>query len=151
MKLEDAIKTTRFTNEKHRASLNVIYTAYWLKDQLSTAMKSNGITTEQYNILRILKGKYPEKMCVKDISNRMIEKSSNVPRIIDRLVIKKLVKRSTSRQDKRETLVALTESGIKLLTDSNEIVNNVNETYINLTEEEAQNLNNLLEKMRNTL
>jgi DNA-binding MarR family transcriptional regulator len=89
VKLEQAIQSNKFKNEMHKASLNILYTAWWLKTQMSKVLKEFGLTHEQYNVLRILKGKYPEQLCVKDISCRMIEKSSNVPRIIDRLVIKK--------------------------------------------------------------
>ena len=109
MKLEEALKTTRFESEKHKAVLNLMYTTYWMKTHFNAVVKESGLTGEQYNILRILRGKYPEQMCVKDIGSRMIEKSSNVPRIIDRLIIKKLVRRTPSAEDKRETLVSLTD------------------------------------------
>ena len=90
MKLQDAIKTNNFRDERHKASLNVIYTAYWFKSHLSTVFKEYGLTEEQFNVLRILKGKHPEPMCVRDIASRMLEKNSNVPRIADRLVTKKV-------------------------------------------------------------
>jgi hypothetical protein len=77
VKLEQAIQSTKFKNEMHKASLNILYTAWWLKTQMSKVLKEFGLTHEQYNVLRILKGKYPEQLCVKDISCRMIEKSSN--------------------------------------------------------------------------
>ena len=85
MKLEQAIQSNKFKNEVHKAGLNILYTAWWLKTVMSRELKEFGLTHEQYNVLRILKGKYPEQMCVRDIACRMIEKSYNVPRIIDRL------------------------------------------------------------------
>ena len=97
MKLEDVLKTNKFNDEVHKATLNILYTSYWMRDNVSSTMKEIGITSEQFNILRILKGKHPEAMCVKDIASRMIEKSSNVPRILDRLVAKELVMRTTSK------------------------------------------------------
>ena len=96
MKLEQAIQSTKFKSEVQKAILNVLYTAWWLKSVGSKELKEFGLTHEQYNVLRILKGKYPDQICVRDIACRMIERNSNVPRIIDRLEIKKLVKRSTS-------------------------------------------------------
>jgi DNA-binding MarR family transcriptional regulator len=148
MRLEDAIKSERFGSEKHKATLNVIFTAYWLKDNAGSALKTEGLTIEQFNVLRILMGAYPEPYCVKDIASRIIEKSSNVPRIIDRLVTKKLVKRSTSKADKRETLISLTDTGITILEKANKLVNDVNASITNITEAEAQQLNMLLEKLR---
>src|ERR1044071_3781492 len=104
VKLEEAIKTNKFSSQKHKAALNLLYTAWWLKTSISRELKTIGLTHEQYNVLRILKGKHPEEMCVRDIGSRMIERNSNVPRIIDRLVSKKLVDRSASSIDKRETV-----------------------------------------------
>jgi len=86
-------------------------------------------------------------MCVKDIASRMVEKSSNVPRIIDRLCAKKLARRSTSKVDKRETLITLTDTGIQLLKVASQIVNDLS-IEIGLTEQEAETFNELLEKMR---
>ncbi len=148
MKLEEAIKSTRFTDETHKAGLNILYTAYWLKSHISAALKETGITSEQFNVMRILKGKHPEHMCVKDIASRMLEKNSNVPRIADRLVTKKLVKRATSKEDKRETIMNLTEKGLQLLETANKAVEDVNTNVIGLNNDEAKKLNDLIEKMR---
>lgn len=148
VKLEQAIKSNKFINEVHKAGLNILYTAWWLKTLTSKVLKEFGLTHEQYNVLRILKGKYPEQMCVRDIACRMIEKSSNVPRIIDRLELKKLVKRSTSVIDKRETVITLTQSGVTILSATNEMVNQAMEGVLAISENEAKELNRLLEKVR---
>jgi DNA-binding MarR family transcriptional regulator len=148
VKLEQAIKSNKFKNEVHKAGLNILYTAWWLKTIMSRELKEFGLTHEQYNVLRILKGKYPDQMCVRDIAERMIEKSSNVPRIIDRLEIKKLVKRATSQQDKRETVISLTQGGITLLEASTKVINTIMDESMVLEEKEACSLNSLLEKVR---
>ncbi|MGN6568351.1 MAG: MarR family winged helix-turn-helix transcriptional regulator [Flavipsychrobacter sp.] len=148
MKLEDAIKSSKFSDMRHKATLNLMYTTYWLKTHLSSALKEHDLTPEQYNVMRILKGKHPEQMCVRDIGSRMIEKSSNVPRIIDRLVAKKLVKRSTSKEDKRETLVTLTDKGIEKLLEANKTNERMSAEILGITNEEAGTLNELLEKLR---
>ncbi|MBL0884107.1 MAG: MarR family transcriptional regulator [Chitinophagaceae bacterium] len=148
MKLEQAIQSTRFKNEVHKAGLNILYTAWWLKTVMSRELKEFGLTHEQYNVLRILKGKHPELICVKDIACRMIEKNSNVPRIIDRLEIKKLVKRATSEADKRETVISLTQSGIAVLEASTQRINAIFDEVMVINEEEASSINQLLEKVR---
>jgi DNA-binding MarR family transcriptional regulator len=101
-------------------------------------------------VLRILKGKYPDQLCVKDIARRMIEKSSNVPRIIDRLEIKKLVKRTVSESDKRETRITITKSGLSILESSTSKLTKVHASIQTITEKEAEQLNCLLEKLRAT-
>lgn len=148
MKLEEALRTNNFLDLRHKASLNVLYTSYWLKTEFSQAIKSMNLTMEQFNILRILKGSHPRHMCVKDIASRMLEKSSNVPRIVDRLLLKGLVERTTSEEDKRETLVSLTEKGCLELEKANGLVDSLYTGIIGINESEAEQLNNLLEKMR---
>ena len=148
MKLELAIKSNKFKNNNHKAALNILHTSWWLKSTTAKELKEYGLTHEQYNVLRILKGKHPEQKCVKDIASRMIEKNSNVPRIIDRLVIKKLVKRATSDIDKRETVMNITQAGISILDSCTLIMDKTMDSLIALTEEEAIILNELLEKIR---
>ncbi len=148
MKLEQAIQSTNFKNENHKAVLNVLYTAWWLKTIMSRELKQFGLTHEQYNVLRILKGKSPDDMCVKDIAGRMIEKSSNVPRIIDRLVLKKLVKRTTDTNDKRHTVMSLTAAGLNILELSTQRINSVFDQHVKLNESDAAKLNELLEIIR---
>lgn len=148
VKLEEAIKSNKFRNEVHKAGLNILYTAWWLKTIMSRELKEYGLTHEQYNVLRILKGKHPDQMCVRDIACRMIEKNSNVPRIIDRLEVKKLVKRNTSAADKRETVITLTPAGLNMLEITTVKVNNILEDNIVMDEACACQLNTLLEKVR---
>jgi len=148
VKLEQAIQSTRFKNETHKASLNILYTAWWLKTTMSKSLKDYGLTHEQYNVLRILKGKFPDQMCVRDIACRMIEKNSNVPRIIDRLEIKQLVVRTTSMLDKRETVITITASGLVLLEATTISMETLFDQTLELSENDAKTLNLLLEKVR---
>jgi DNA-binding MarR family transcriptional regulator len=148
MKLEEAIQSNKFKTEVHKATLNILYTAWWLKTVMSKELKEFGLTHEQYNVLRILKGKFPDQMCVRDIAGRMMEKNSNVPRIIDRLVIKKLVKRSTSLEDKRETVITLTQAGISILESSTLLTEKIFSDVVSMNNEDALALNTLLEKVR---
>lgn len=148
MKLEEAIKSNKFRNEVHKAALNILYTGWWLKTLISKELKEYGLTHEQYNVLRILKGKYPEQMCVRDIASRMIEKNSNVPRIIDRLAVKKFVKRNTSANDKRETAISLTSAGINILNLTISKVDKLFDETVVMNESSATTLNKLLEEIR---
>ena len=148
MKLEEAIKSSKFRNEVHKAGLNILYTAWWLKTNMSKELKEYGLTHEQYNVLRILRGKHPEQICVKEIACRMIEKNSNVPRIIDRLEAKKLVKRTASDSDRRETVIVLTPAGINILQHSTERINRLMDKIILIDEQRAAELNQLLEEIR---
>jgi len=148
VKLEEAIKSNKFKNEVHKAALNILYTGWWLKTLISKELKEYGLTHEQYNVLRILRGKHPEQMCVRDIASRMIEKNSNVPRIIDRLEVKKFVKRNTSINDKRESAISLTNAGVNILDLTTSKVNSVFEEAVMMEESSASALNKLLEEMR---
>lgn len=148
MKLEDALKSSKFKSPQQKASLNCLYTAWWLKSVIVKALKPYGLTQEQYNVLRILKGKHPEQMCVRDIASRMMEKSSNVPRIVDRLVAKHWVQRTTSTIDKRETVINLTAAGIQVLEQSTTSMDKQFGKLLTISDHEAEKLNDLLEKFR---
>ncbi|MBS1628148.1 MAG: MarR family transcriptional regulator [Bacteroidetes bacterium] len=148
MKLENVIQSNKFKNEVHKAGLNILYTAWWLKTLSCKELKEFGLTHEQYNVLRILKGKHPNQMCVKDIAGRMIEKNSNVPRIIDRLVVKKLVKRTQGEHDGRQTVMSLTQAGLSVLESSTKKIDEIYEETVSLTNKDAVTLNELLEKIR---
>lgn len=147
MKLEEAIQSNKFKNEMHKAGLNIMYTAWWLKTLGYKTLKEFGLTHEQYNVLRILKGKHPEQMCVKDIAGRMIEKNSNVPRIIDRLADKALVKREQGCEDARQTVMSLTDAGLAILATSTQQLDAMWYQSMPLNETEAKTLNDLLEKI----
>lgn len=146
MNVEKAIQTSGFKNESVKAVVNIMYTAYEVKSRISKVLKDFGLTPEQYNVLRILKGKYPDQMCVRDIAQRLIERSSNVPRIVDRLEVKKLVKRSQSGSDRRETVIILSQAGINLLEMVGPVLEASQDKITDLSEDEIRELNNLLDR-----
>lgn len=151
MKLEEAIQTQTFSSEKQKAVLNLMYTTYIIKTRITTLLKNIDLTMEQYNVLRILKGKYPQCMCIKDIAGRMIERSSNVPRIADRLVAKKFIKRYQSEEDKRHTSLMLTEKGLSVLQQSLAEIDKIDHDLSFLSDHEAEQLNFLLEKINTNI
>jgi len=148
MKLEDELQTNKFANEGQKAIINILFTSHWLRTRINGYLKPFDLTHEQYNVMRILKGKHPENMCVKDIGARLIEKNSNVPRILDRLERKRLIKRQQSKEDRRETITGLTENGLKLLEETNKSINENMNAMLKIDSKTAGNLNAILETIR---
>jgi DNA-binding MarR family transcriptional regulator len=148
MKIEEELQTQHFQNEYHKASLNVMFTAGWLKYKVHLILKNYGLSPEQYNVLRILRGQSPHALCLKDITCRMIDRSSNTTRIVDKLEAKNFVACSQSEEDKRELNIKITSSGLLVLSEIDEDFNKYQPHASNLTLEEANLLNQLLDKMR---
>lgn len=138
------IKST-FANVKDKALINILYTASWISSFQNEFFKPFGISRQQYNILRILKGSNAP-LKVQTIKNRMIERSPNVTRLMDKLYAKDLIERFPCEEDRRVVYIKITEKGIELL---NSISKDFNQDLLkNLTEEEAVQLSGLLDKMR---
>lgn len=148
MTLEEAIKSNQFRSPSHKAAVNIMYTAWWLRTLANGTLKEFDLTHEQYNVLRILKGKHPQPMCTKDIASRVIEKSSNVPRITDRLVAKKWVARCQGTADKRETITSLTPAGLDVLAKATKAMELSLGKKLQLSDADAGMLNELLERLR---
>lgn len=146
MRLEDEIKSSKFDNELHKAQVNVLFSAAWIKTNSLQAFKPFQLTQEQFNVLRILRGQYPNAICMMDIASRMIERNSNVTRIVEKLLAKNLAERLKSDLDKREVRIIITAAGLELLETLDKKMNEVHKG--NLTIEEAQLLSSLLDKMR---
>lgn len=149
MKLEEELKQTKpFKSELQKLALNISVTSSWLNAKFSAILKPFDITPHQYNVLRILKGKHPEGYCNHEITERMIDKSSNATRIVDKLVIKKLAVKAESKEDRRSVNIKITAKGIKLLEDieSNSIEANMKPAKFN--EEKARLMNEWLDELR---
>ena len=136
---------SKFDNNKVKALVNILYTASWITNIQNSFFKSFGISPQQYNILRILNGaKAPLK--VQTIKDRMIDRSPNATRLMDKLCAKKLIDRIPCPEDRRVVHITITEKGKKLL---GEISENLNDDILkNLTENEATQLSDLLDKLR---
>lgn len=149
MKIEEEIKQERFISEYQKATLNVMFTSAWINQRSTTILKPFGLTWQQFNILRILRGRYPEPATVKLLMERMIDKMSNASRLVDKLLAKGLVARVTSSTDRRRVDVSITESGLALLKEaSNEMEEGLGFNTNPLNPVEAEELNRLLDKMR---
>src|SRR5258706_2076745 len=115
MKLEEEIKQTKFRTAHHKSALNLLFTASWLQGLNNEFFKEFGITGTQFNILRILRGHHPQKISGAEIKSRMLDKNSDVSRLLDRLIIKKFIQKAQCENDKRATDVMITKEGLKLL------------------------------------
>lgn len=134
-----------FESNKIKALLNIIYTANWVSSCQTEFFKPFGISPQQYNILRILKGaNAPLK--VQTIKDRMLERSPNATRLMDKLCAKDYIERLPSDHDRRVVKIAITDNGLTLLKSIPKDINS--ELLKNLTEEEAETLSNLLDRMR---
>lgn len=148
MRIEDEIKQTKpFLNPQTKALVNLNFTASWLTTSQTQLLKSFGISVQQYNILRILKGMQPEPATVKILIERMIDKNSNASRLVDKLKIKGLVERNACEEDRRRVDVMITEKGLKVLEQTTKVLEKQKD-IIHLTDEEALLLSDLLDKMR---
>ncbi|HYM19422.1 MAG TPA: MarR family transcriptional regulator [Candidatus Kapabacteria bacterium] len=148
MKIEEEIKQPKFRSEFHKLVINVSFTSNWLTRIGMQILKPYKLTTQQFNVLRILRGQYPKPSSINLITDRMIDKMSNASRLVDKLVAKGLVDRTVCPNDRRQVDVLITEKGSKLLTELDEKIGTW-ETHIEgLNEKEAKQLNILLDKMR---
>jgi DNA-binding MarR family transcriptional regulator len=148
MKIEEEIKQTKFRNAQHKAVLNLLYTASWLEGRNQDFFKLFGITNQQFNILRILRGQHPNKISGAEIKSRMLDRNSDVSRLLDRLIAKKLAVKSQCPNDKRAADVVITEKGLQLLKQIDDKVDQTDSKAINLTASEAVKLSSLLDKCR---
>jgi DNA-binding MarR family transcriptional regulator len=149
MKLEDEIQQKTFQNVMQKLSVNLIYTGNWLMSKSECTLKPHGITLQQFNILRILRGQYPTPVTILLIRERMLDKSPDVSRLVDRLVAKGLVLRHTCPNDRRKMDVSISDKGLTLLKELDKHIANSEKTlFVHITEAEAKTLNHLLDKLR---
>lgn len=148
MRLEDEIKQREFPSEGEKAFINVIFTAGFFHSHNVKRFKAYGISPEQFNVLRILRGSHPKKLRLADITSRMLDKSSNATRLVEKLRIKELVTRDLCATDRRQVDVAITEAGLHLLAALDVKMRQWFAETNHLSVEEAQMLNSLLDKMR---
>jgi DNA-binding MarR family transcriptional regulator len=115
MTLEEEIKNSKPIPPTSRAVLNIIFTASWLDCLMNRNMRQYGLTNPQYNILRILKGSHPHGLSVLDIKSRMLDRSSNVSRLVEKLRESGLVERMPSSEDRRMVVVSISDKGLTML------------------------------------
>lgn len=126
----------------------MIYTSNWLEQEQSNLFKPFGVTLPQYNVLRILRGQYPKPATVSLLIERMLDKTSNASRIVDKLEAKGLVTRKQCPNDRRTVDVLITDKGLALLKEMDDLDGGTKTGISNLTEQETIELNRLLDKIR---
>jgi DNA-binding MarR family transcriptional regulator len=148
MSIEKDIHQFDFRNDYQRACVNLFYTHGWLMEKIKSILSAEDITPQQYNILRILRGSYPNPLSTLQIRDRMLDKMSDTSRIVDRLVAKGLVNKNTSLTDKRLVDITISEAGLNLLDRLEEKNYEMDSIVGNLSMEEAVSLSSLLDKIR---
>lgn len=148
MGIEKDIQQSKFRNAHQKASINLIYTLSWMKDKTKCIFDTEDITSQQFNILRILRGSFPQPLSTLQIRERMLEKMSDTSRIVDRLISKGLVKKVTCKTDRRLVDVIITDKGKKLLERLDEKQDLIDGVMGNLSEKDANILSDLLDKIR---
>lgn len=148
MSLEHDIQQRTFRSEYHKALLNLVYTHNVLLNESNNFFKHYSVTRQQYNVLRILRGQHPGGATVQLIRERMLDKMSDASRIVERLRAKGMVTRELSTKDKRTVSITITKDGITLLESMESCIEDLEKGIRNLTEQEAQQLNELLDKIR---
>jgi len=148
MKIEEEIKQTKFKNAFQKVAINLQFTAKWLEAAGNDFFKKFGITAQQFNILRILRGQNQNSISAAEIKQRMLDRNSDVSRLLDRLIDKKLVSKTQCESDKRATDVVITSAGMKLLAKIDESLDEIDSKILKLTAKEATMLSDLLDKCR---
>jgi len=151
MGIQEEIKQKSFRSSYQKAFLNILYTNNWLQEEVRGLLQSEDLTNQQFNVLRILRGNHPDPLSTLQIRERMLDKMSDSSRIVDRLMKKDLVTKTICENDKRLVDVGITSLGLEKLAeiDKKEVL--IDQSLHALSEEEAETLSNLLDKIRQKL
>ena len=152
MKIEDVIKSNVIMDDAKKVILNILYTQNVIGEEFSEILKPYDLSSEQYNVMRILRGQKgcPANMCI--IQERMLAKNSNTTRLIDKLLLKDFVTRKVCPDNRRKIEVLITQKGLDVLAELDPKVTEHEQLFANnLTQQELEQLNTLLEKYRNKL
>ncbi len=149
MKLEEEIKQEKFKSEHHKLMINLLFTSSWLQRMQLSLLRPYDLTPPQYNILRILRGAKGELLNLGEITSRMIDRSSNTSRLIDKLVIKKWVSRKTCPDDRRQSEICITKEGLKVLEQLDKPIDSITEQFHFLSVKDTKEINQFLDQLRN--
>lgn len=147
MKIEEEIQS-RFRNDYQKLVVNLYFTHSRLNEPFQALMKRYNITATQYNVLRILRGQKQKPVSIGLIKERMIERNSDVSRIIDRLLKKKLIVRSENKLDRRQKDIIISQTGLDLIAEIDCYERDMDKNFMHMTDDEVSTLNDLLDKLR---
>lgn len=128
--------------------INILFTSGWISSKHACTLKPYGISIQQYNILRILRGQYPTPVTINLLIDRMLDKNSNASRLVEKLRLKKLVDRAVCEKDRRAVNVVITQKGLSLLTELDKQEEIFLKDLKGLSAKEAELLSSLLDKLR---
>jgi DNA-binding MarR family transcriptional regulator len=148
MRIDEEIQSSKFEDNYHKAVINIAYTDGWLSNLFRCKFEKYNLTQQQFNILRILRGQFPKPATVNLLKERMIDKMSDISRIVDRLVQKGLVSRCTNNKDRRAVDIRISDLGLETLDKMDKEFKTKDFLKNNLSEEEAGKLSDLLDKIR---
>ena len=149
MSLEQEIQQTKsFANQKHKVVVNILFTHAWLQGQLREWLRPFDLTSQQYNVIRILRGSYPNPLSTSDIRERMLDKMSDASRIVDRLHNKGVLKRTVCPTDRRLVDVVITDVGLAILQRIDDTESSFDRIIGSISETEAEEMNGLLDRIR---
>jgi len=149
MSIEKDIKQQKpFKSPYQKLVVNILFTNNWMNSDHMNILKPFDLTAQQYNVLRILRGQYPNPITVNGIIERMLDKMSNASRLVDKLLAKELASRCDNKDDRRACDVRITQLGLDVLKEIDVLQESWETSFSNLTPEEAESLSNLLDKLR---
>ncbi|WP_462264981.1 MarR family winged helix-turn-helix transcriptional regulator [Mucilaginibacter sp.] len=148
MQIDKEIQASKFEDDYHKVVINIAYTSGWLNNLLRYELEKYKLTGQQFNVLRILRGRFPQPATVNLIKERMVDKMSDASRIVDRLVQKGLVSRCTNNKDRRSVDIRISDAGLEVLSQMDNQFKTKDFIKSNLTEQEAATLSDLLDKLR---
>jgi len=148
MKINDSIKQVEFENPQTKAWVNLMFTYHQMMDKTRQVFKQFGLTQQQYNVLRILKGKNNEPATCGEVKRVMLDKNPDLSRLCDRLVAKGLIYRETNETNRREVELTITDNGLDLLHAISVPLKETTQLHNSLTDQEAEQLSDLLDKLR---
>jgi DNA-binding MarR family transcriptional regulator len=147
MELEKEIQQAKFQTEYQKLMLNILFTANWLHLKQIQLLKPHGISPQQYNILRILRGQHPQEVTVSSLTERMLDKNSNASRLVEKLRTKNLIERRECPEDRRAVNVKITGKGLTLLLQLDAVISESESVMHKVSEEEAHRLNGFLDRL----
>ena len=148
MQLEEEIQQKTFKSPQQKLAVNLLYTTHWLSRHYDDFFKGLDLTTQQYNVLRILRGQHPQPCTLKLIKERMLDPMSDASRIIDKLVTKNYVTRGQCPSDRRSVNLVISEKGLTLLKDLDFIDDATKDIFKHLPTQKIELLNGLLDTLR---
>lgn len=151
MAIDDEIKQTVWKSPYQKAVVNTMFTSRVIEEKSARRLKPFDLTTQQFNILRIIRGQKGQPASVKLLVERMLDKSSNASRLVDKLLEKGYVQRTTCPEDRRAVEVRLTESGRSLLESVDRIIDEEDAKLVGFSADDAIQLSALLDKLRDAM